>query len=70
MEPISDRTRGKESVILRGLTVSNATVFIEATEDFQDWEPLGSTVANGTGHFTFIDGDAFFYPNRFYRAYR
>jgi len=62
------------TVQIHGLGVTGQDYQIEATEDLANpnWTPVGTSIADGNGRFTFIDADvqAGVLPMRFYRAFQ
>ncbi len=61
---------GGGSLRLRGLGATGKTYQIEAKSNLTDsvWMPLGSSIADGNGRFTFFTAQAAGAPVRFYRA--
>jgi hypothetical protein len=61
---------GNSALRLRGLGATGKTYRIEAKSTFTDagWEPLGHSIADGNGRFTFFTDQAADVPTRFYRA--
>jgi len=61
---------GNGALRLRGLGATGKTYRIEAKSALTDpvWEPLGQSMADGNGRFTFFTDQAADAPMRFYRA--